>query len=87
MSTTQSTQERIDTLWYTRCPVPTPLGLASQLGWIADEFRPEGITIKTLQETSDPTLRERKRLPTLHVKLARPINGCVMPTGTTYTRA
>jgi len=52
------TTQPIDTLWYTRCPVPTPLGLASQLGWIADEFKPEGITIKTLQETNDPTLRE-----------------------------
>jgi ABC-type nitrate/sulfonate/bicarbonate transport system substrate-binding protein len=48
----------IDTLWYTRCPVPTPLGLASQLGWFNEEFGSEGIVIKTLQETSDPNVRE-----------------------------
>lgn len=50
--------ESIDTLWYTRCPVPTPLGIASQLGWIRDEFSPDGIVVKTLQETRDPALRE-----------------------------
>lgn len=48
----------LDTLWYTRCPVPTPLGLASQLGWFADEFGGDGITIKTLQETADAEVRE-----------------------------
>lgn len=55
---TATTNPSVDTLWYTRCPVPTPLGLAAQLGWIGDEFKPDGIGIKTLQETSDPTLRE-----------------------------
>jgi len=53
-----STSNVIDTLWYTRCPVPTPLGLASQLGWFNEEFGGEGIAIKTLQETSDPNVRE-----------------------------
>jgi len=48
----------VDTLWYTRCPVPTPLGLASQLGWFKEEFGPDGIAIKTLQETTDPAVRE-----------------------------
>ena len=33
----------IDTLWYTRCPVPTPLGLAAKLGWFDTEFAPDGI--------------------------------------------
>ncbi len=45
-------------LWYTRCPVPTPLGLASQLGWFLDEFRPDGIGIFTLQEADEASLRE-----------------------------
>ncbi len=40
----------IGTLWYTRCPVPTPLGLASQLGWFDDEFSSDQITIRTLQD-------------------------------------
>lgn len=49
---------QIDTLWYTRCPVPTPLGIASQLGWVEAEFKPDGIHVKTLQDTTDPNLRE-----------------------------
>ncbi|MDO9180563.1 MAG: ABC transporter substrate-binding protein [Agitococcus sp.] len=59
MSTNTSTPTNaVDTLWYTRCPVPTPLGLAVQLGWFSDEFEPDGITLKTLQDTIDPALRE-----------------------------
>jgi len=48
----------INTLWYTRCPVPTPLGLAAQLGWFDDEFSPDGISLKTLQETVEVGIRE-----------------------------
>ncbi|MET0373417.1 MAG: ABC transporter substrate-binding protein, partial [Rhizorhabdus sp.] len=48
----------LDTLWYTRCPVPTPLGIAVQLGWFADEFAAEGITLNSLQETNDAAARE-----------------------------
>ena len=50
--------DKVDTLWYTRCPVPTPLGIASQLGWVEDEFRPDGITVRTLQDETDPAIRE-----------------------------
>lgn len=46
-----------DTLWYTRCPVPTPLGIAARLGWIDDEFRGDGIKVRTLQDEADPSLR------------------------------
>ena len=28
----------IDTLWFTRCPVPTATGLAYKLGWLTEEF-------------------------------------------------
>lgn len=49
---------QIDTLWYTRCPVPTPLGIAAQLGWIEAEFAADGITVRTLQDEVDPKLRE-----------------------------
>jgi len=49
---------KVDTLWYTRCPVPTPLGIAAQLGWIEDEFKADGIKVRTLQDELDPTLRE-----------------------------
>jgi ABC-type nitrate/sulfonate/bicarbonate transport system substrate-binding protein len=48
---------KIETLWYTRCPVPTPLGIAAQLGWIEDEFRCDGIKVRTLQDEADPKLR------------------------------
>ncbi|MES2886833.1 MAG: ABC transporter substrate-binding protein [Pseudomonadota bacterium] len=48
----------VDRLWYTRCPVPTPLGLAARQGWFDDEFKTDGIRIHTLQDTADPALRE-----------------------------
>lgn len=48
----------LDTLWYTRCAVPTPLGLAAQLGWFEEEFGAEGIALKSLQESADPVRRE-----------------------------
>jgi len=51
-------QTKVENLWYTRCPVPTPLGLAAREGWIDKEFAPDGISIKTLQDTQDPELRE-----------------------------
>jgi ABC-type nitrate/sulfonate/bicarbonate transport system substrate-binding protein len=49
---------KIDTLWYTRCPVPTPLGIAARLGWVDQEFNPDGIAVRTLQDETDPGLRE-----------------------------
>jgi ABC-type nitrate/sulfonate/bicarbonate transport system substrate-binding protein len=48
----------ITDLWYTRCPVPTGLGIAVQLGWFADEFAADGIDLKSIQETADLNARE-----------------------------
>lgn len=48
----------IPNLWYTRCPVPTPLGLAVQLGYFRDEFAAEGLDLKSLQESLDPAVKE-----------------------------
>lgn len=45
-------------LWYTRSPVPTPLGLAAQLGWFHDEFRNDGIAVFTLQRDGDARARD-----------------------------
>lgn len=45
-------------LWYTRCPVPTPLGIAVQRGWFADEFASAGITLRSIQESGDDKARE-----------------------------
>lgn len=49
---------KIDTLWYTRCPVPTPLGIAAQLGWIEQELKLDGVQVRTLQDETDPKLLE-----------------------------
>lgn len=49
---------QIDTLWYTRCPVPTPLGIAAQLGWIEQDLLRDGITVRTLQDETNPSLLE-----------------------------
>lgn len=57
----------IDTIWFTRCPVPTATGLAYQLGWLDEEFARDGIAIKTLQETGGELARHHydHGLPTL----------------------
>lgn len=44
----------LDTLWYTRCGIPTPLGIAAQLGWYQREFSGLGIGVRSLQESNDP---------------------------------
>ncbi len=41
-----------DTIWYTRCPVPTATGIAADLGWLDDEFAPDGIEVRSLQDVS-----------------------------------
>jgi ABC-type nitrate/sulfonate/bicarbonate transport system substrate-binding protein len=57
----------VDTLWFTRCPVPTATGLAYKLGWLEEEFKPDGIAIKTLQEVGGELARHHYEhgLPTL----------------------
>ncbi|MFT3922026.1 MAG: ABC transporter substrate-binding protein [Myxococcales bacterium] len=57
----------IDTLWFTRCPVPTATGLAYRLGWLEEEFKPDGIRVKTLQEVGGDLARHHydHQLPTL----------------------
>lgn len=44
----------VDTLWYTRCSVPTPFSFAAQFGWFEEEFAPDGIAVKSLRESNDP---------------------------------
>jgi ABC-type nitrate/sulfonate/bicarbonate transport system substrate-binding protein len=41
----------LNTLWYTRSPHPSPLGLASQLGWFHEEFFGDGVNVFTVSET------------------------------------
>jgi ABC-type nitrate/sulfonate/bicarbonate transport system substrate-binding protein len=52
-----TTTDPIQSIWYTRCPVPTPLGLAAHLGWLDQEFTHDGITVRSLQETQTASLR------------------------------
>lgn len=48
----------LDTLWYTRCPVPTGLGIALQKGWLEESFRAQCTSIQSLRESNDKAVRE-----------------------------
>ncbi|HEX8057965.1 MAG TPA: ABC transporter substrate-binding protein [Novosphingobium sp.] len=50
--------EPLDTLWYTRCPVPTGLGIAIQHGWLEEAFRKQGTKLGSLLESNDFATRE-----------------------------
>jgi ABC-type nitrate/sulfonate/bicarbonate transport system substrate-binding protein len=47
-----------DTLWYTRCPVPTATSIAIQKGWLPDAFKADGIALNPLRVSSDDKVRE-----------------------------
>ena len=48
----------LDTLWYTRCPVPTGLGIAVQKGWLEESLGAQGTAIKSLRESDNQAVRE-----------------------------
>lgn len=48
----------LDTLWYTRCPVPTGLGIAIQQGWLEEAFSRQGTKLGSLLESNDFATRE-----------------------------
>jgi ABC-type nitrate/sulfonate/bicarbonate transport system substrate-binding protein len=48
----------LDTLWYTRCPVPTGLGIAVQKGWLSDSFASQCTRIESLRESAEQSVRE-----------------------------
>ncbi len=50
--------QKLDTLWYTRCPVPTGLGIAIQQGWLEEAFQAQGTSLSSLLESSDFSKRE-----------------------------
>ncbi|MFJ1751495.1 ABC transporter substrate-binding protein [Kitasatospora sp. NPDC088134] len=50
MSTPAAAPPHPDTLWFTRCPVPTATGIAADRGWLAEEFAPDGIAVRSLQD-------------------------------------
>jgi len=45
-------------VWYTRCPAPTPLSLAAQMGWIEATFAGHGIAVASIRDSADPTVRK-----------------------------
>lgn len=52
------TASNLSEIWYTRCPVPTPVGLAAQLGYLDDAFRKEGIALKSIIDSPDRDIRQ-----------------------------
>jgi ABC-type nitrate/sulfonate/bicarbonate transport system substrate-binding protein len=49
--------DALSEVWYTRCPVPTPLGLAAQLGWLDDTFAREGIALRSIIDSPNRDIR------------------------------
>ncbi|WP_404294340.1 ABC transporter substrate-binding protein (plasmid) [Microvirga sp. RSM25] len=45
-------------IWYTRCPVPTPLGLAAQLGYLEEAFEAEGIALRSIIDSPNRDIRQ-----------------------------
>ncbi len=59
---------RLSQVWLTRSPVPTATGLAYKLGWLAEEFAADRLSLGTLQDMAPPDLRRHyydHRLPSL----------------------
>ncbi|MHB8621660.1 MAG: ABC transporter substrate-binding protein [Chloroflexota bacterium] len=46
------------TLFYTRCPVPTASSLAIQRGLLAEEFRPDGLTVASVSSVEQRSVQE-----------------------------
>lgn len=49
---------KVDSIWFTRCSVPTASGLAIQHGWFEEEFAADGIEVKSIRGATDPATRE-----------------------------
>ncbi|MEX1304428.1 MAG: ABC transporter substrate-binding protein, partial [Rhodovibrionaceae bacterium] len=49
-------QTMIDTLWFTRCPAPTPASIAIRNGWLRDEFAPDGIEVLSLAASREKSV-------------------------------
>lgn len=50
MPTVSATAESVQTIWFTRCPVPTASGLAHSLGWLARGYAESGVEVGVLQD-------------------------------------
>ncbi|GAC70202.1 ABC transporter substrate-binding protein [Gordonia soli] len=49
-STAPANSPDTDTVWYTRCPVPTASGLANSLGWLGEPASAAGLEFSILQD-------------------------------------
>jgi len=58
MSISTPAGPRPDVLWYTRCPVPSPLGIAARQGWLKETFARQGIAIESIIDSPDRSIRE-----------------------------
>jgi len=57
MTQTINPPSSVDTVWFTRCPVPTATGLAYKLGWLSEDFAQDAIQVQTLQEVGGELAR------------------------------
>ncbi len=61
----RSAAQRPETIWFTRCPVPTSSGIAIQKGWLKEAFSPEGIAVRSMRHSPEPKIRESHYTHTL----------------------
>jgi len=57
MTQTTNKPSTVETVWFTRCPVPTATGLAYKLGWLTEDFAQDAIQVQTLQEVGGELAR------------------------------
>lgn len=50
-------ETRIDSIWYTRCPVPTISGVAQHYKWLQASFRQLGVELASLRGAAETELR------------------------------
>jgi ABC-type nitrate/sulfonate/bicarbonate transport system substrate-binding protein len=48
---------QVDTIWYTRCPVPTTSGIAQHFRWLHDEFAKSGVALESIRAAQDKAVR------------------------------
>ncbi len=48
----------VDTLWFTRCPNPSPASIAIRNGWLVEEFAPDGIEVLSLAASKDKDVHQ-----------------------------
>lgn len=55
---TEAPAPTVDSLWYTRCPVPTASSIAIETGMFDAEFAPDGIRTASLRASAERDVRE-----------------------------